>query len=240
MESKTGLILLPGAGMSDWIWDRCKAQFLVKPIMITDRISNNNYLNRKKSKMLDCVSHIEQIIQEEKYVDYIIIGHSGSGPIAAKLAQSLKDKVKHVIYVAANIPKHGQTMIDSLPFLLRLINIIAIKKMIKKDSIPYKNMEKIIREKFCNTCTEEIIKNILQKEMKSEPLCAISEKMDWSSYAESKQTYFLLTKDNTLSIDRQKQMANNLNIQDFIEIDSDHLVMLSHPNEFASAVNKFF
>jgi pimeloyl-ACP methyl ester carboxylesterase len=240
MENKTGLILIPGAGMSDWIWEKCKDLFLVKPIMITDRIDDNSYANRKKAKMADCVNHIMNIVKNGKYLNYIIVGHSGAGPIAAKLAQSLKDKVRHVVYVAANIPAHQATMIDSLPFLVRLINIIAIKKMIKKEAIPYKNIEKVIRERFCNTCTEELIQDILQKQMKSEPICAIIEKMDWSHYSEMNQTYLMLTEDKTLSLDRQKQMAANLNIKNFIQIESDHLVMLSHPNEFAAAINGLF
>jgi len=207
--------------------------------MITSRIDDNNYGNRKKATMSDCVRHIEKIIADEAYEDYVIIGHSGAGPIAAKLAQSLRGKVRRAVYVAANLPGHGRTMIDSLPPLIRLINVIALRRMIRKDAIPYRQIEKMTREKFCNTCTEETIGEVLSKEMRSEPLCAITEKMNWDGLSGIMQTYMILTKDNTLSVARQRQMAANLSVTDFIEIESDHLVMFSHPAEFAAAVNGF-
>jgi len=39
-------------------------------------------------------------------------------------------------------------------------------------------------------------------------------------------------------VERQKYMASNLKIENFVEIGSDHMVMLSHPIEFAAAINK--
>jgi hypothetical protein len=68
-------------------------------------------------------------------------------------------------------------------------------------------------------------------------MCAVTEKMSWSDFPQMNQTYLLLLKDKTLSLDRQRFMASNLAINEFDEIDSDHMVMLSHPQEFAKAIN---
>ena len=151
----------------------------------------------------------------------------------------IPEKITHVIYIAANIPAHGATMMSGLPFALRVLNIIAIRKMIKKDSLPYAKIEKTLRSKFCNTCDEETIRFILTHELQSEPLCVLTAKMDWSDYPQIPQTYIVLTKDNTIAVERQKQMAGNLGITDFLEIDAGHMVMLSHPAILVDTLNDF-
>jgi pimeloyl-ACP methyl ester carboxylesterase len=237
MDRKCALILIPGAGMSDWIWEATR-QFLDSPIIsITNRLDINTYQTRKSSTLNDCVEHILNVIKDTEYEKFIVVGHSGAGVVAAKLCQAIPERIQHAIYVAANIPKHGTTMIDSLPFLIRIINVLAIRRMVRNDSIPYSKIEKVMRERFCNDSGQEVIQTVLSERMLSEPMCAVTEKMNWSDFPQMKQTYLLLLKDKTLSLDRQRYMASNLAINEFDEIDSDHMVMLSHPQEFAKAIN---
>jgi len=236
--ANTALVLIPGAGMSDWIWEATKDLFSIPVIMITNRLDENTYARRKSATLKDCADHIITILNDSKFDSFIVVGHSGAGSVAAKVCQAIPEKIVRVIYVAANIPKHDHTMIDSLPFFVRIINILAIRKMIKKDSMPYSRIEKVIREKFCNDSDEAVIQNMISRKMNAEPICAITEKMNWDGFPKLNQTYMILLKDRTLTVKRQKYMASNLNIDHFVEIESDHMVMLSHPIEFAAAINK--
>ena len=234
---ETALVLIPGAGMSSWIWERVEGKFLVPAIDIPDRFDVNNYPMRKHGMLNDCVEHIRGVLDRTEYRRFIVVGHSGAGPIAAKVASTLKERVVHVVYVAANLPAHGKTMLDSLPWMVRMMNLIAIRKMVKRDSMPYKRVEKIVREKFCNDSAEDVIALMLSKQMRSEPLCAITERMDWEGFPDVPQTYFVLTRDQTGTVERQKTMAGNLKIKNLVEIASDHMVMLSHPEEFVRELN---
>jgi pimeloyl-ACP methyl ester carboxylesterase len=237
MKRKTAVVLIPGAGMSSWIWRDVLDLISLPTICVDDRLAVNSYASRRRCTLKDCVSHALSILEGTGFESFVVVGHSGAGPIAAKLAQALGERAGRVVFVAANLPPQGRTMIDSLPPAVRLINILAIRRMIKKDSMPMAKLEKVIRERFCNDSPESVIRYVLSQEMRSEPLCAITEKMDWSGYRELPRSYFLLTKDGTLTVQRQREMAGNLNIEDIVEIEGDHMVMLSHPAEFAKAIN---
>ena len=237
MKDNIGFVLLPGGGMSKWIWEKIDSKLKLPYIALDKRINPNTYENRKNATLETCIEYIIETIDKAPFEKSIIVGHSGAGALAANVGKSIPDKIKHIIYIAANIPKHNATMMDGLPFLLKLLNIIAVRKMIKKDSIPYKKIEKTVREKFCNTCDEETIKYVLEHELLSEPLCVLSERMDWTAFPTIPQTYITLLNDHTLSIDKQKNMAGNLNITDIKTIESDHMVMVSHPEELATIMN---
>jgi pimeloyl-ACP methyl ester carboxylesterase len=237
MEGKAAIVLIPGAGMSSWIWRDVKDRFSLPSICIDDRLASNTYAARKSSSLGDCVDHALSILEGKPYDSYVVLGHSGAGPVAAKLAEALGERAAGAIYVAANLPAHGRTMIDSLPWAVKLINVLAIRRMIRADRRPYAPMEKTIRQKFCNDSPTSVIEYVLSQEMRSEPLCAITEKMDWSGYRVGSQAYFALTRDGTLGVERQRAMAGNLGIEAIVEIASDHMVMLSHPEEFVRAVD---
>ena len=51
MNGKTALILIPGAGRSDWIRESAKSHFRLPAIPITGRLDQNSYQARKKFKM---------------------------------------------------------------------------------------------------------------------------------------------------------------------------------------------
>jgi pimeloyl-ACP methyl ester carboxylesterase len=237
MKGIAAVVLIPGAGMSSWVWRDVVDRISLPTICIGERLAQNTYVSRKTSSLGDCVDHALSILDASGYDSFIVVGHSGAGPIAAMLAQALGDRAERLVLVAANLPPHGRTMIDSLPWAIKLINVLAIRRMIKKDSTPMARLGKVIREKFCNDSPESVIEYVLSQEMRSEPLCAITERMDWSGYRSLPRTYILLTRDGTLSIPSQRAMAGNLGIEDFVEIESDHMAMLSHPAEFARAIN---
>jgi len=95
----------------------------------------------------------------------------------------------------------------------------------------------MIRKYFCNNSSEEVIGFVMKQPFLSEPLCAAFEKQDWADFPPVPQTYVVLLKDKTLSVKRQLGMMRNLDINNRVAIDSDHLVMLSHPEELARVLN---
>ena len=223
--------------MSSWIWERTRGSFVVPAVCVDDRLDENCYRARKTATLADCAAHALRVAEASGYDSFSVVGHSGAGPVAAMLAAALGGRLRRVVYVAANIPPHGRTMIDSLPLLLRLVNVAAVRGMIKRDSTPYAKYEKAIREKFGNDSPEDVVKLVLSKEMRSEPLCAVTERMDWSRLPPMDQSYIVLTRDRTLSPARQREMAANLGIKRIVELEGDHMVMLSRPREFADALN---
>jgi pimeloyl-ACP methyl ester carboxylesterase len=229
--------LLPGGGMSSWIW-RDLAPLLRLPVVAPAyRLPRNDLESRTKSTVADCVRHLEAQIDAAGAERAIVVAHSGAGLIAASFAKARPDRVERVVYLSANIPRSGQSAVSGLPFLLRKLNERAIKSMVGRDSTPMARMEKILRSRFCNASDEEVVRYILGQQMLSEPIAAAFEKVDWSGFPAVPQTYVVLTEDKTLKAAKLRAMAANLGIADIREIAGDHMVMLSRPRELAELLN---
>jgi hypothetical protein len=234
MAGKKGFVLLPGAGMSDWVWKNLLPLLDIDAVTVDRRLDVNTYENRMNAKFKDCADYA---CKKMSGIDEIIlVGHSGAGLLAGYLVRN-NPSVKHVVFIAANIPKDGTTAIDVFPEDVREKTIQAVKKQIVSDSIPMKALETMFRPLFCNTCTEEDIRYILEQNYFPEPFCAITEKMDWTDFPSIGKTYILLTEDKTLTAGSQEIMAGNLGITDIRRIASDHMVMISHPAELAHELN---
>jgi hypothetical protein len=157
--------------------------------------------------------------------------------LAAATAKAIAQRVKHVVFVAGNIPAQGESAVSGLPFLIRRLNIAAIKKQVKSDSIPMARVGKMIRKTFMNNAPEEAVRYVLEQDLLPEPICVLSERMDWDDFPDVGMTYVVLTGDNTLNAEKQRLMGKNLNIEDFRELSSCHMVMLAKPKELAAILN---
>jgi pimeloyl-ACP methyl ester carboxylesterase len=238
MENKKGFLLLPGGGMSAWIWEKVIPLLDAPSIAPLYRLEENNVENRKKATIQDCINYHKQLIEASKLEKVIVVGHSGAGALAAAIAKEIGDKIPSVIYISANIPKNHFAALDSLPLFLRLINKSAITSQVKVDSRPMQKNAKTIKKYFCNACDDKVFEFVISHEMLSEPLCLAFEKYDYDDFPKIRQVYVVLSKDKTQTVEQQEKMMKNLDIQEKRQIESDHMVMLSKPEELANILNE--
>jgi pimeloyl-ACP methyl ester carboxylesterase len=229
--------LLPGGGMSSWIWRDLEPLLGLPVVAPAYRLPRNDLESRTKSTIADCARHLESLLDQAGAERAIVVAHSGAGLIGAAFAKAYPERVERVVYLSANIPRSGQSAVGALPFLLRKVNETAIKSMARRDSTPMAKMEKTIRSRFCNACDDETVRYVLGHELLSEPVSAAMEKVDWSGFPPVPQTYVVLAQDKTLSPERLRAMAANLGIADIRELPGDHMAMLSRPRELADLLN---
>ena len=111
MKTKIGFVLIPGAGMSDWAWSKLIPLLKLKSVSVSRRIEINNRENRLNSELSDILNYSNKILENSGFDKVIIVGHSGAGLLAGALGKR-NEKVQHVVFIAANIPKDGTTVID--------------------------------------------------------------------------------------------------------------------------------
>ncbi len=238
LYSQPKFVLIPGGGMSSWAWDRLTPLLQAACLPIPTRLPLSTPETRKKATIADCVEHILAQMDSAGFEQAVIVGHSGGGILAGQLARQAPERIQHLVFISANIPLDGHTALHGLPASVRLLNLFAMHLKNKSNSIPLKKMERMIRRNFCNTCPEDAIRFMLEQKLLTEPLCLIHEKICWSEFPPLPRTFIRLLQDRTISLAGQARMASNLVITDIRSIDSDHMVMLSHPQELANILHK--
>lgn len=235
-NKKTGYVLISGGQMSDWIWKDFTPLLKLPFIIVSSRLENNNLENRINSNLSDCVEYVLEQLSNLNFNKYIIIGHSIGGILAAQAALKLKNHVEHIIYIAANLPENNNNAISSFPISNRLMLRGFISSQVKKESTLIKKEAKYFLDSFCNTCSREVKEFISGQYLKPEPMCLFTEKVIWNDLENIPQTYIRLLKDKTISPKIQSKAAKNTNIKNIVDIESDHMVMLSHPVELFNAI----
>ncbi len=228
----TGWVFLCGGAMSAWEWRDLSPGIREKSVIVSRRISGRAPEDRRKAALSDCVDEIVRCVQESGLSRLRIVAHSGSGILAPLAAARLKDRAERIIFVSANVPRHGAAALSYLPLPLRILNIAAARAQIGKESFPARPMEKAVRKRFCNASPEEVIGYVLSQSLLSEPLCMGLEKVDLSGVPRIPLTFIRLLRDGTASLPFQNRMAANMGITDIRDIDGDHMAMLSRPAEF--------
>jgi pimeloyl-ACP methyl ester carboxylesterase len=236
--SDYGVVFIPGGGMSSWVWKDLDPEMRQRAVLIEGRLANNDRDARLNATLADCVDHIVEQMRRSGHSSHVIVGHSGGGMLLPLVAKRMPGEVKGLVFVSGNIPRNGENALQGLPFPIRLLNRIVVKKQASVDSTPARAQERAIRSMFCNTASADVVDYILRQKLLSEPLCVINEKVDWTGVPDIPMTFIRLLKDKTASLQVQDRMATHLAIRDKVDIESDHMVMLSHPVEFNEALRR--
>lgn len=231
MDEHRGIIFIPGGQMSDWIWKGFIPLIKnSKCLTINQRLEENSLDSRISSSLADCTNNIIKQINEHNFEKIILIGHSIGGLLAALVAQQLKQKVEHVVYIASNLPKNNTNAMDSFPLLKKLMMNSFVNSQIKKDKVHIGTEAGYFISYFCNTSNDDVKEYVRSQSLIAEPICLFKEKVNWDYSMDIPQTYIRLLKDKTINKSLQTKMAKNLNVSNIIDIESDHLVMLSNTN----------
>jgi pimeloyl-ACP methyl ester carboxylesterase len=178
-----------------------------------------------------CVDSVVAQIDAAGLDDVVLVGHSMAGltvpGVAAKLGP---ERVQRMVMVACCVPKQGQTIVDTLAGPFRLMAARAAKS-----GKPAKPMPKLAADiMFCNGMTAA------QKAFVHDQLCAeastiTAEPVDRSDLpAAIPRSWVLPLRDRSLRPKQQRIFIDNLGgVDDVVEIDACHDVMVSHPEELA-------
>ncbi len=234
--SGIAFLLLPGAGMSRWLWEPLIPLLEAPAVVVSPRLVPNTRDQRLHATFDQVLRHHEEAMALSGADSFVVVGHSGAGLVAGTLGKRNR-KVKHVVFVAANIPRSGATALDVFPDEVRDRNIAAVTTQAEHDAIPLKALEGMFVPVFCNTCTPEQTQYVLSQSFFPEPVCAVTTRMNWDDYPPIGLSYVVCQRDKTLTVDQQYHLAAHLGIRHLPEIDSGHLPMISHKEELARILN---
>lgn len=109
------MVLLHGAGIGPWAWDRVRSRLSVPSLApeVPGRVVG--------ATPEGCVKQLSAEIDAFTTGDVVLVAHSLCGVLVSGLAAHLGARLKHVIYVSSVIPAAGQSFLGAIGFPMSLV-----------------------------------------------------------------------------------------------------------------------
>ncbi len=109
----TRFVLVPGAWLGGWCWRDVASELEKKgnsayPVTLTG-MGERVHLASKEVGMTTAVQDVLNVIKYNDIEDFVMVGHSFAGKVAAAVADALHERTKRVIYVDAFRPERVRT-----------------------------------------------------------------------------------------------------------------------------------
>ncbi len=178
------------------------------------------------------VRQIDQAQIDRAQIDHVVlVGHSMAGITLPGVATALgADRVRRMIYIACCVPPQGGTVMSTLKPPVSWI--AGAMSKFTKVSKPLPGP--IAAWMFANGLTKEQKKAVVAG-LVSESSVVTKEPVDRSQMPDLPTTWIITQRDNSLKPDLQRQFIANLgNVDEVVEIDTCHNVMLAEPDRLAT------
>jgi pimeloyl-ACP methyl ester carboxylesterase len=113
----THFVLVPGAWLGAWAWDEVTPHLVAAGYGVT-AVTLSGLAERRDIPCAEIsqATHVDDIVaavEQQADRDVVLVGHSYAGIPVGQAAAQLQDRVVRVVYVDANIPHDGQSMISA-------------------------------------------------------------------------------------------------------------------------------
>lgn len=164
-----------------------------------------------------------------------LVGHSFGGFTISNVAEAEPARIKKLIYVAAYVPKSGESM-QSLAAQDKNNKFTQTNFVVAAD---YSYAEVLAADRgliFANDGTPEV-QAMVTRDLLKEPLAPVAEAVTLSAVFDGvAKAYIRTTKDNAVSTPLQDMMVERAGLKQVISIDTGHSPFLTAPGETADAI----
>lgn len=230
----TNFLLIHGAMRGAWLWDKLMPLLMKgggNPIAIDlpghgDRTAESSF-----TTMSTYIDDVIQLIRKENLKDLVLVGHSMSGIVISKVAEEVPERIKHLVYLAAVVPKNSEALID----LLAKERQEVIRKLQGKAKEVFGTLDQLRPMYFTDLEGEE--RESYLRQLTPQPLAVFFEKIQFKEFPKIPvpKTYILGLQDRSLPPDLTRKFAERLEVTP-VEIDAGHDLMVSRPGEVANVL----
>ncbi len=177
-----------------------------------------------------CVSSTIRQIDENGADHIVLVGHSMAGITLPGVAEVLgADRVVHMVYIACCVPPQGKTVMSTLKPPVSWIagamsRFVKVSKPLPGPAAKWM---------FANGMTDEQKRQVVA-ELVPESAVITKEMVDRSNMPDLPTTWILTMQDNSLKPALQREFIANLgNVDEVVEVDTCHNIMMSEPAHLA-------
>jgi pimeloyl-ACP methyl ester carboxylesterase len=170
----------------------------------------------------------------------IVVGHSWGGIVATQGAARCPERVAALVYVAAFLPKDGQSLVD-LTKLPEGDGEGVLANVVVEGGPPVAVMPAAAsRHVLYGSCTEDVAAWAIaqQRPQPVSPL-QVAVSIPPGALDGINRYYVLCTRDRAIPPPLQQRMVAENHVADVVELETDHTPQLSMTNELAKALHRF-
>jgi pimeloyl-ACP methyl ester carboxylesterase len=229
-NAPTRLLLLHGAGLGGWIWERVIPE-LNFPAEAVDLPGRSGKGVPRDVTLQQCIDFVAGRARGYRAV---VVGHSFSAQIALGLASAYPQHVGAVILVGGIASDNGKAFVSLLPLPQRLFMRMVLGR--SRDGV--KLPPKLIKKQYCSDLDAATTDFVMSRMTPEAPRLYL-DKLTWSGMPpDMPRLYVKLMKDKSLSSDEQDEMMQRIAPTRMETLQSGHLPMLSQPRELAAILNR--
>jgi pimeloyl-ACP methyl ester carboxylesterase len=232
-EAQGAFVLVHGGYAGAWAWDDLRP-LLVLPSLAVDLPGHGSRPgNLATLTIADCVNSIVSELPPDKKL--ILVGHSLGAAIVLPLGDQIAHRVAHVVCIAGPVPRPGNSIVASYPFLTR----VASRLVLWFSGREFAQSRRTSEKKFFNGMDPARVTWACDRLTKESSALA-QEPVRWSGRPPAPCTYIKRLRDQgSLSPRHQDCMAANLaSGVDVVALDSCHFAMLDRTGEVAEVLNR--
>lgn len=112
----TNYVLVAGAWLGAWAWDEVAAELRsgghdVHALTLSGLAEKQGVPAGQQTHVQDIVDEVERLDLR----DVVLVGHSYSGVPVGQAAERIGDRLRHVVFVDANVPVDGEPLLAGWP-----------------------------------------------------------------------------------------------------------------------------
>jgi len=234
MATDHGYVLLHGACLGGWLWERLEPQ-LDGPTLALDLPGRGASPADPKTLTLDAaVDTVIAQIRDWGPSRVTVAAHSMGGIFGLAIGARAPELVERLVFVSAVVPEHGKPMLSAMPPSQRLMVPFLLRFRPQSLKPPAGGVRRSLGNDLDEATTAWVAERVV-----AEMPAYYRDPVQWDALPATLPRCYVKTLNDQSGISetRQDRMAANLGTAAVTEIESGHLPMLSKPDQLAAVLN---
>ena len=226
------IVLVHGGGFDSRCWDLL-VPHLVGPVLAVDLPGRGRHPAPMESVTLAaCGQSIAHDVDEARFDDIVLVGHSLAGCSMPATVGLLGDRVRHAVFVACTVPEHGTSSLDTLD-----PEVQAMAREGLEGGATGVLDSALAKALFGNDLDDEQFAWCVERMVPEAP-SLITAPVDLAPLrVPFPRTWVRTVHDAILDPDKQLRFAQNIPDCPVVDFDAAHMAMISQPEALAQLLN---